>query len=229
MHCLGYRLVQFTNIKAIFFDLDGTLFETAPQLSVAVNNMLNDLKMDALEKNQITNFIGKGADNLIRKSIELSAKKNADEFFVEAMDAFHYHYGLIAHESLPYEGVMEAINMLKDKYIKLACITNKPSIFTDKIIDASGLTESLDLVLSGDSLEKKKPDPLPIIYSCDFFNIKPIESIMVGDSINDIEAGSSAGAFVVTVPYGYQCGDSIDSPKVNLALNQFSELPGALN
>jgi phosphoglycolate phosphatase len=52
---------------------------------------------------------------------------------------------------------------------------------------------------------------------------------MVGDSINDIEAGSSAGAFVVTVPYGYQCGDSIDSPKVNLALNQFSELPGALN
>ena len=59
MHCLGYRLVQFTNIKAIFFDLDGTLFETAPQLSVAVNNMLNDLKMDALEKNQITNFIGK--------------------------------------------------------------------------------------------------------------------------------------------------------------------------
>ena len=71
MHCLGYRLVQFTNIKAIFFDLDGTLFETAPQLSVAVNNMLNDLKMDALEKNQITNFIGKGADNLIRKSIEL--------------------------------------------------------------------------------------------------------------------------------------------------------------
>ena len=80
MHYLGYRLVQFNNIKAIFFDLDGTLFETAPELVGAINNMLSDLKMPPLENNQITNFIGRGADNLIRKSIELSSKKSSDDW-----------------------------------------------------------------------------------------------------------------------------------------------------
>jgi phosphoglycolate phosphatase len=229
MHYLGYRLVQFNNIKAIFFDLDGTLFETAPELVGAINNMLSDLKMPPLENNQITNFIGRGADNLIRKSIELSSKKSSDDFFVDAIDAFHHHYGLVAHKSLPYEGVMETIKFIQNQDIKMACITNKPSMFTDKIIDASGLTDFFDLVLSGDTLEKRKPDPLPVIYGCDYFNIKPIESIMVGDSINDIEAGHSAGAFVVTVPYGYQCGDSIVSPKVSLALSEFSELQCVLN
>ena len=119
---------------------------------------------------------------------------------------------------------METINFLKTKGLKLACITNKPSIFTDKILCESGLNQYLDLILSGDSLEKMKPDPLPIIYSCEFFNIKTNESIMVGDSMNDVEAGKSAGAYVVTVPYGYQSGEKIDSSKVDLAINNFIDI-----
>ena len=135
---------------------------------------------------------------------------------------------MIAHESLPYEGVLDTIDFLKKKDIKLACITNKPSIFTDKILDASGLSKSLDLILSGDSLEKMKPDPLPIIYSCEFFNIKSSEAIMVGDSTNDIEAGAAAGSFVVTVPYGYNFGEEMDSEKVDLAIDKFHDLQSIL-
>ena len=217
-------MAYFKDIKGIFFDLDGTLFETAPQLTLAVNRMLVDLKMNTLPEEKISNFIGKGADNLIRKSIKLSSDKDANEFFVDAIDSFHSHYEQIAHNSLPYDGVMETINFLKTKGLKLACITNKPSIFTDKILCESGLNQYLDLILSGDSLEKMKPDPLPIIYSCEFFNIKTKESIMVGDSMNDVEAGSSAGAYVVTVPYGYQSGKKIDSSKVNLAINNFIDI-----
>jgi phosphoglycolate phosphatase len=217
-------LAYFKDIKGIFFDLDGTLFETAPQLTLAVNRMLVDLKMNTLPEEKISNFIGKGADNLIRKSIKLSSDKDANEFFVDAIDSFHSHYEQIAHNSLPYDGVMETINFLKTKGLKLACITNKPSIFTDKILCESGLNQYLDLILSGDSLEKMKPDPLPIIYSCEFFNIKTKESIMVGDSMNDVEAGSSAGAYVVTVPYGYQSGKKIDSSKVDLAINNFIDI-----
>jgi phosphoglycolate phosphatase len=217
-------LTYFKDIKGIFFDLDGTLFETAPQLTLAVNRMLVDLKMNTLPEEKISNFIGKGADNLIRKSIKLSSDKDANEFFVDAIDSFHSHYEQIAHNSLPYDGVMETINFLKTKGLKLACITNKPSIFTDKILCESGLNQYLDLILSGDSLEKMKPDPLPIIYSCEFFNIKTKESIMVGDSMNDVEAGSSAGAYVVTVPYGYQSGKKIDSSKVDLAINNFIDI-----
>ena len=207
---LRFSLAHFKDIKGIFFDLDGTLFETAPQLALAVNRMLVDLKMNTLPEEKISNFIGKGADNLIRKSIKLSSDKDANEFFVDAIDSFHSHYEQIAHNSLPYDGVMETINFLKTKGLKLACITNKPSIFTDKILC--------------ESLEKMKPDPLPIIYSCEFFNIKTNESIMVGDSMNDVEAGSSAGANVVTVPYGYQSGEKIDSSKVDLAINNFIDI-----
>ena len=221
---LRFNLAYFKDIKGIFFDLDGTLFETAPQLTLAVNRMLVDLKMNTLPEENISNFIGKGADNLIRKSIKLSSDKDANEFFVDALDSFHNHYEQIAHNSLPYDGVMETINFLKTKGLKLACITNKPSIFTDKILCESGLNQYLDLILSGDSLEKMKPDPLPIIYSCEFFNIKTKESIMVGDSMNDVEAGSSAGAYVVTVPYGYQSGKKIDSSKVDLAINNFIDI-----
>ena len=221
---LRFSLAHFKEIKGIFFDLDGTLFKTAPQLASAVNSMLTDLKMNTLPEEKISNFIGKGADNLIRKSINLSSGKDANEFFVDALDSFHNHYELIAHNSLPYDGVMETINFLKTKGFNLACITNKPSIFTDKILYESGLNQYLDLILSGDSLEKMKPDPLPIIYSCKFFNIKTSESIMVGDSMNDVEAGKSAGAYVVTVPYGYQSGEKIDSSKVDLAINNFIDI-----
>jgi phosphoglycolate phosphatase len=213
---LRFSLAHFKEIKGIFFDLDGTLFKTAPQLASAVNSMLTDLKMNTLPEEKISNFIGKGADNLIRKSINLSSGKDANEFFVDALDSFN--------NSLPYDGVMETINFLKTKGFNLACITNKPSIFTDKILYESGLNQYLDLILSGDSLEKMKPDPLPIIYSCEFFNIKTNESIMVGDSMNDVEAGKSAGAYVVTVPYGYQSGEKIDSSKVDLAINNFIDI-----
>ncbi len=225
---LRFSLTQFNNIKGIFFDLDGTLFETAPQLTIAVNNMLDDLKMQKLPEAEITNFIGKGADNLIRRSIQLSSNKDVNNFFLDGLDFFYHHYNLIAHESLPYEGVLDTIDFLKKKDIKLACITNKPSIFTDKILDASGLSKSLDLILSGDSLEKMKPDPLPIIYSCEFFNIKSSEAIMVGDSTNDIEAGAAAGSFVVTVPYGYNFGEEMDSEKVDLAIDKFHDLQSIL-
>lgn len=221
---LRCSLAHFKNIKGIFFDLDGTLFETAPQLASAVNNMLRDLKMKTLPEDEISKFIGKGADNLIRKSILLSSNKNANDFFVDGLDYFHHHYSLNAHESLPYDGVIETINFLKNKDIKLACITNKPSIFTDKILVNSGLADSLDLILSGDSLERMKPDPLPLTFSCDYFKIKPNEAIMVGDSINDIEAGLAAETYVVTVPYGYQSGENIHIPKVDFAATTFSDI-----
>ena len=109
-------------------------------------------------------------------------------------------------------------------FTDIIAISPQDELFTDKILCTSGLNQYLDLILSGDSLEKMKPDPLPIIYSCEFFNIKTNESIMVGDSMNDVEAGSSAGAYVVTVPYGYQSGKKIDSSKVDLAINNFIDI-----
>ena len=220
---------KFNNIKGIFFDLDGTLFNTAPELSFAINQMLKDLNLQELESDLIKSFIGRGADYLIRKSILYSSQKDSKALFTEARKLFERYYFLNAAQSMPYDGVEEALIGLKNKKLSLACVTNKPEIFTHKILEESGLISYLDLVVSGDTVSRKKPNPMPLQYSCDKLEINPKQAIMVGDSYNDIEAGFSAGTYVITVPYGYQYGQSIESYKVDLAIKNLNDLVTIIN
>ena len=220
---------KFNNIKGVFFDLDGTLFNTAPELSFATNQMLKDLNLQELGSDIIKSFIGKGADNLVRKSISYSSKGNSESLFKEARKLFDIYYILNASQSLPYEGVEEVLQKLKNKKLSLACVTNKPKIFTHAILKESGLISYLDLVVSGDTVSRKKPDPMPLHYSCAKLELDPKQAIMVGDSCTDIEAGLSAGTYVITVPYGYQYGQSIESDKVDLAINNLNDLVLIIN
>ena len=220
---------KFNNIKGIFFDLDGTLFNTAPELSFAINQMLKDLNLQELESDLIKSFIGRGADYLIRKSILYSSQKDSEALFTEARKLFERYYFLNATQSMPYDGVEEALIGLKNKKLSLACVTNKPEIYTHVILEESGLISYLDLVVSGDTVSRKKPDPMPLHYSCDKLELDPKQAIMVGDSCTDIEAGLSAGTYVITVPYGYQYGQSIESDKVDLAINNLNDLVLIIN
>ena len=220
---------KFTNIKGIFFDLDGTLFDSAPELSFATNQMLKDIDLQELESDVIKSFIGKGADNLVRKSISYSSKQYSEVLFKKARKLFDKYYILNAAQSLPYDGVEEALMKLKKKKISLACVTNKPEIYTHAILEESGLISYLDLIVAGDTVSRKKPDPMPLQYSCDKLELEPKQVIMVGDSCNDIEAGFSAGTYVVTVPYGYQYGQSIESDKVDLAIKNLNDLVTIIN
>ena len=220
---------KFTNIKGIFFDLDGTLFDSAPELSFATNQMLKDIDLQELESDVIKSFIGKGADNLVRKSISYSSKQYSEVLFKKARKLFDKYYILNAAQSLPYDGVEEALMKLKKKKISLACVTNKPEIYTHAILEESGLISYLDLIVAGDTVSRKKPDPMPLQYSCDKLELEPKQVIMVGDSCNDIEAGFSAGTYVVTVPYGYQYGQSIESDKVDLAIKNLNDLITIIN
>ena len=220
---------KFTNIKGVFFDLDGTLFDTAPELTFATNQMLKDIDLQELESDIIKSFIGKGADNLVRKSISYSSKQDPEILFRKARQLFDKYYILNAAQSLPYDGVEEVLIKLKKKKLSLACVTNKPEIYTQVILEESGLISYLDLVVAGDTVSRKKPDPMPLQYSCDKLELEPKQVIMVGDSCNDIEAGFSAGTYVVTVPYGYQYGQSIESDKVDLAIKNLNDLVTIIN
>lgn len=220
---------KFSNTKAILFDLDGTLFQTDPELSDAINLMLSDLKMPGLKKDNIKNFIGKGAKNLIEQSLRAALKKDPSLFLKKAEQLFEKHYLKIAANSQMYEGVEKTINYLKTQGIILGCVTNKPSIYTSDLMHKSGLNEYMDIIVSGDTTEKKKPNPMPITYALNQIKIEPKDAIMVGDSCIDIEAGFAAGTFVITVPYGYQYEESIVSDKVDYALSNFSELSQIIN
>ena len=220
---------KFNNIKAILFDLDGTLFETAPELAEAVNLMLKDLEMAELKTNEIKRFIGRGAENLIKQSIEVSSKKDPTPIYTFAEKLFAHHYSLISANSLMYEGVEKSIIDLKAKDFLLGCVTNKPAIYTEALMNHSRLADFMDIIVSGDTTEKKKPDPLPILHALNQLNIEPKDAIMVGDSVVDIEAGFEAGTYIFTVPYGYQFGESIISDKVDYAMSNFSELTQIIN
>ena len=220
---------KFTNIKGIFFDLDGTLFDTAPELTFAINQMLKDIDLQELESDIIKSFIGKGADNLVRKSISYSSNQDSEILFKKARKLFDKYYILNAAQSLPYDGVEEVLIKLKKKKLSLACVTNKPEIYTQVILEESGLISYLDLVVAGDTVSRKKPDPMQLQYSCEKLELEPKQAIMVGDSFNDIEAGFSAGTYVVTVPYGYQYGQSIESAKVDLAIKNLNDLVTMIN
>ena len=220
---------KFNNIKAILFDLDGTLFETAPELAEAVNLMLKDLEMAELKTNEIKRFIGRGAENLIKQSIEVSSKKDPTPVYTYAEKLFAHHYSLISANSLMYEGVEKSIIDLKAKDFLLGCVTNKPAIYTEALMNNSRLSDFMDIIVSGDTTEKKKPDPLPILHALNQLNIEPKDAIMVGDSVVDIEAGFEAGTYIFTVPYGYQFGESIISDKVDYAMSNFSELTQIIN
>ncbi|MFQ3368673.1 MAG: phosphoglycolate phosphatase [Methylophilaceae bacterium] len=220
---------KFTNIKGVFFDLDGTLFDTAPELTFATNQMLKDIDLQELESDIIKSFIGKGADNLVRKSISYSSKQDPEILFRKARQLFDKYYILNAAQSLPYDGVEEVLIKLKKKKLSLACVTNKPEIYTQVILEESGLISYLDLVVAGDTVSRKKPDPMQLQYSCEKLELEPKQAIMVGDSFNDIEAGFSAGTYVVTVPYGYQYGQSIESAKVDLAIKNLNDLVTIIN
>ena len=217
------------NIKGIFFDLDGTLFDTAPELSDATNHMLSDLNFDKLDPFDIRNFIGRGADNLIKKSIGLSSQLDPEPFFQEGRKLFHQHYIINAGFSKPYDDARDTLKKLKERNIYLGCVTNKPKIYTHQILSQSGILDFMDIVISGDSLKRMKPDPLQIQHGCETLGLLPNQVIMVGDSSNDIEAGYAAGTYVITVPYGYNHEQSIDSPKVDLAIKILSDLTQVIN
>ena len=209
--------------------MDGTLFETAPELSKAVNLMLKDLEMAQLKTNEIKRFIGREAENLIMQSLEASSKKTPIPSFEIAEKLFAHHYSLISANSLMYEGVEKSIIDLKAKDFLLGCVTNKPAIYTEALMNHSRLADFMDIIVSGDTTEKKKPDPLPIIHALNQLNVEPKDAIMVGDSVVDIEAGFEAGTYIFTVPYGYQFGESIISDKVDYAMSNFSELTQIIN
>ena len=209
--------------------MDGTLFETAPELAEAVNLMLKDLEMAELKTNEIKRFIGRGAENLIKQSIVVSSKKDPTPVYANAEKLFAHHYSLISANSLMYEGVEKSIIDLKAKDFLLGCVTNKPAIYTEALMNHSRLSDFMDIIVSGDTTEKKKPDPLPISHALNQLNIEPKDAIMVGDSVVDIEAGFEAGTYIFTVPYGYQFGESIISDKVDYAMSNFSELTQIIN
>lgn len=193
-------------IRAAGFDLDGTLVETLPDLHEAALRMLAQIGRPAVDAATVRAFIGEGVDRLVQQLLQVSGEAEPDAMlFKEAAEKFRAHYAeVLTRASHPFPGVLSALVALRARGCKLACITNKPARFTGPLLDALGLARCLDLVVSGDSLARKKPDALPLLHAARQFGVEPAQLLMVGDSAVDTGAARAAGCPVFCVPYGYR-------------------------
>jgi phosphoglycolate phosphatase len=193
-------------IEAVIVDLDGTLIDTAPDLAEAANRMLQDLGLPARSLAEVTSFIGKGIGNLVARCV--GAAYAADSLkFDAALARFEVHYRDASGQfAVVFPGVREGLADFHAQGLRCACMTNKAAQFTEPLLAKLGLRESFELVVSGDTLAKKKPDPLPLSYVCERFGVAAASALAIGDSPNDTQAARAAGCPVVCVPYGYREG-----------------------
>ncbi|TFV94902.1 phosphoglycolate phosphatase [Oxalobacteraceae bacterium OM1] len=201
-----------TGIRAAIIDLDGTMVHTAPDFHVAVNRMRAELGLAPLNIETIVDFVGKGTENLIRRVLAIDYGDHVEPHFEAALASYMRHYPIINGEfSEVYPEVEEGLQAMRAKGLRLACVTNKPFSFAQELLEKTGLRDYFEIVYGGDSLAKKKPDPLPLLQVCADFGLPPVQVVAIGDSSNDAQAARAAGCRVLNVPYGYNHGQPIQS------------------
>jgi phosphoglycolate phosphatase len=200
-------------IRAAMVDLDGTMVDTLGDFDVSLNRMLEGLSRPAVGRTDIERMVGKGSAHLIRSALMhggLSAQE-ASALQADAWTRYQAHYLAInGHYSVVYPGVVEGLTALRQRGMPLACLTNKPLAFARALLQAKGLDGFFAHVFGGDSFERTKPDPLPLLKTCEALGTAPAHTLMVGDSQNDGIAARAAGCPVVLVTYGYNHGEPID-------------------
>lgn len=196
------------NVKMVMIDLDGTLINTAPDLADSVNIMLERMGRDPWPLDKVAGWIGNGVSRLVKRALTDSMQDEPDaDDYEKGYALFLEAYGEnVSAKSRPYEGVVAGLDKLKAAGFRLACVTNKAAAFTLPLLADLNLDGYFELVVSGDSLPRKKPDPLPLTHACEHFGITPQQGILIGDSANDVKAAIAAGMPVICVNYGYNQG-----------------------
>lgn len=221
--------MKLTHKKAIFFDLDGTLIDSVPDLAMAVNEMLERLGRERFDESVIRYWVGNGAQTLVKRA--LLGKRDVDDDTVETalfqkalgifLPAYRSH---LCDATCPYPHVPETIEKLSQQGYRLAIITNKPEPFIAPILEGLGLKHYFKAWLGGDSLPQKKPDPMPLLHMCETFNIAVGDAVMVGDSRNDILAANACSMASIGVTYGYNYGEEISIHQPSVVIDDFKTL-----
>ena len=204
-------LAALAGVRAAIIDLDGTMLDTVPDFHVAINRIRAEFDLAAITQEQIALMVGKGSENLVRAVLALDYDAaGVAERFDAAMEAYQRHYLAInGQNSSLYPDVVAGLAALKAQGLRLACVTNKPIAFAEPLLKLNDLYRYFDVVYGGDSLPRKKPDPLPLLTVCRDFDLPAAQVVAIGDSSNDAQAARAAGCPVLTVPYGYNHGESI--------------------
>lgn len=204
-------------LRAVLFDLDGTLVDSVPDLAYAVNAMRVDMGLAPLREAVIATYVGKGIENLVQRSLTGSFDGEVEPArFQQALASFKHAYHIVNGEKTRvFDGVLEGLQLMRKQGLKLAVVTNKAEEFTTQLLTNLGMRGFFDAVVSGDTVERKKPDAMPMLHACALLGVAPHEAVVIGDSMNDATAGRAAGCSVLLVPYGYNEGRDVKSLDVD--------------
>ena len=200
---------------AAIIDLDGTMVDTLGDFAEALNRMLGDLELPPIAAQHIERMVGKGSEHLLRSVLnhvlehmgKAPTAIEIEALYAHAWPSYQRHYLAInGHYARVYPGVEAGLQALRHAGLRLACLTNKPTSFALPLLRAKGLEGYFEQVFGGDSFDKKKPDPLPLLKTCEALQTAPARTLMAGDSSNDAQAARAAGCPVVLVTYGYNHG-----------------------
>jgi phosphoglycolate phosphatase len=212
-------------IEAAIVDLDGTLVDTLGDFVAVLAVTLADLGLPGVSREFVERTVGKGSEHLIRSVLrEVGADAGR---YDSAWGLYQRHYlALNGRHADVYPGAAEGLQRLRDAGWRLACVTNKPLAFARPLLESKGLLPHFAHVFGGDSFERRKPDPLPLLRTCAALGSAPGRTLMVGDSANDALAARAAGCPVVLVRYGYNHGEPVERVDADAFVDRIDELPG---
>lgn len=214
----------------ILIDLDGTLIDSVPDLAFCVDAMMTELGLPVRGEAAVRNWVGNGVERLVQRALcnDLDGQPDAAQF-ERALPVFMRLYQEnTSQRSCLYPGVREGLDRLQAQAYRLGCVTNKAERFTLPLLRDKGILDCFELVVSGDTLEKKKPDPMPLLYAAERFGVAPADSLMVGDSRSDVKAARAAGFRIVCMTYGYNHGADIREEHPDVVLDRLDQLPELL-
>jgi phosphoglycolate phosphatase len=215
------------SIQLVAFDLDGTLVDSMPDIARAVELMARKLGVTPPGMVQVREWVGDGVRRLMKRA--LTGTRDGEppaELYRRGMESFRHHYREhLADESRLYPGARAVLDELRAAGVRLACITNKSGEVTAPLLQALDLGGYFAVVLSGDSLAQRKPDPEPLLHAARSLQVAPAQSCMVGDSANDIRAARAAGFRAVAVNYGYDNPAELAAAEPDVVLDSLAGLP----
>lgn len=220
--------MKFTDKKAILFDLDGTLIDSAPDLALAINHMLTEMGREKISTDIIRSWVGNGASILVQRGLSGQSEidPNLDpELLKKSLAIFLAFYAdNVCIDTVTYPNVRSSLKILKAKGYRLVIVTNKPYDFIQPILDGLALNGLFELLIGGDSLATRKPDPLPLLHACETLNLSVEQCVMVGDSKNDILAANAASMQSIGLSYGYNYGEDINEHGPDISFDDFADI-----
>ncbi len=216
----------------MLYDLDGTLLDTAADLTLALNRTLGECGWEPIGEPQVRQMIGSGGQVLIERAASSQHRRLDPASRERLVERFYEHYGAVEEcgesVALPYPGALEALQRLEQAGLRNAVVTNKQHRFAVDLLERLGLSRWIDLIVGGDSCERRKPDPQPLLFACERLCLEPARALMVGDSINDLQDARGAGMPICCVTYGYNEGQDPRSLPCDAWIDRLEELPGLL-